>query len=153
MLISPTKFISFFAYTLLWGPFVFSCKKDDTTNPSTQTQVKTNMSSGSWRITRFVDSGTDELHHFNGYSFTFQNGVVSATNGTNTYTGSWSITDSNSSDDGTNSLDFNLNFNLTNDFEDLNDDWDFVSQSATKVELVDVSGGGGGTDYLTFERN
>jgi len=43
--------------------------------------------------------------------------------------------------------------NLTNDFEDLNDDWDFISQSATKVELIDVSGGNGGTDYLTFEKN
>ena len=41
---------------------------------------------------------------------------------------------------------------LTNNFEELNDDWDVVSQSATKIELIDVSGGNGGTDYLTFER-
>ena len=38
-------------------------------------------------------------------------------------------------------------------FEDLNDDWDFISQSSTKIELIDVSGGNGGTDYLTFEKN
>jgi hypothetical protein len=42
---------------------------------------------------------------------------------------------------------------LTNDFEDLNDDWDFISQSANKIELLDVSGGSGETDYLTFEKN
>ena len=29
-------------------------------------------------------------------------------------------------------------------FEDLNDDWDFISQSSTKIELIDVSGGNGG---------
>ena len=48
---------------------------------------------------------------------------------------------------------FNLYFDLTNDFEDLNDDWDFISQSANKIELLDVSGGSGETDYLTFEKN
>jgi len=76
-----------------------------------------------------------------------------ASNGTNNYTGTWSITDSNSSDDSQDDLDFNINFNLTNDFEDLNDDWDFVSQSETKIELIDISGGNGGTDYLTLEKN
>jgi len=50
-------------------------------------------------------------------------------------------------------MDFNLNFNVTNNFQDLNDDWDFISQSETKIELIDISGGGGGTDYLTFVKN
>jgi hypothetical protein len=40
-----------------------------------------------------------------------------------------------------------------NDFEDLNDDWDIISRSSTKIELIDISGGNGGTDYLTFEKN
>ena len=39
-----------------------------------------------------------------------------------------------------------------NDFEDLNDDWDIISQSSSKIELIDISGGNGGTDYLTFEK-
>jgi len=47
-------------------------------------------------------------------------------------------------------LELVINFNLTNDFEDLNDDWHFVSQSSTKIELIDISGG---TDNLTFEKN
>ena len=112
------------------------------------------MKSGSWKITKFIDSGNDETSNFNGYLFVFgDNGQVSASNGSNSYSGSWSITDSNSNDDSTDDLDFNLNFNTSNGFEDLNDDWDFISQSATKIELIDVSGGGGGTDYLTFEKN
>jgi hypothetical protein len=134
---------------------VVSCNKDDD-NPSnnTQTTIQTNLQSGTWRITKFVDSGTDETNHFTGYSFTFNSsGVLNASNGTNNYDGTWSITNSNSNDDSQDDLHFNINFNLTNDFEDLNDDWDFISQSATKIELIDVSGGNGGTDYLTFEKN
>ncbi len=135
--------------------FVMSCSKDDD-NPSynTQTSVQSNLQSGTWRITKFIDSGTDETNDFAGYNFTFNSsGVLNANNGTNNYDGTWSITDSNSNDDSQDDLDFNINFNLTNDFEDLNDDWDFISQSSSKIELIDISGGNGGTDYLTFEKN
>jgi hypothetical protein len=54
-------------------------------------------------------------------------------------------------DDSSDDLDFNIFFNVANDFEDLNDDWDIISQSSSKIELIDISGGNGGTDYLTFE--
>jgi len=146
--------ISIFA-CLLGLLTIFSCNNDDD-NPSTdvQSQVQSNIQIGTWRITKFFDSGTDETNHFTGYDFTFNSsGVLNANNGSNNYDGTWSITDSNSNDDSQDDLDFNINFNLTNDFEDLNDDWDFISQSSTKIELIDVSGGNGGTDYLTFEKN
>jgi hypothetical protein len=141
--------------TILLGLFtlllVVSCKKEDTS--STQTTVQNNVQSGTWRITKFIDSGTDETNHFTGYSFTFKSSGELVAHGSNHYEGTWSISDNNSNDDSQSDLDFNINFNLTNDFVDLNDDWDFVSQSATKIELIDVSGGNGGTDYLTFEKN
>lgn len=136
--------------------FFISCNKeeDDNSNSNTQNQIQTNVQSGTWTITKFIDSGTNETYKFSGYNFTFNSsGVLNATNGSNNYDGTWSISDSNSNDDSQDDLDFNINFNLTNDFEELNDDWDFVSQSSTKIELIDVSGGNGGTDYLTFEKN
>ena len=133
-----------------------SCTKSSingSSNASVQSQVQTHVQSGGWRISKFIDSGTDETSNFNGFSFSFQsNGVLNATNGSVNYSGTWSITDSNSNDDSKDDLDFNINFNLTNDFEDLNDDWDIVSYSSNKIELYDVSGGGGGTDYLTIEK-
>ena len=135
---------------------IVSCtnKNDDTPNNTTQTTVKTNVQNGTWRITKFIDSGTEETNHFTGFNFTFNSsGVLNANNGTTNYDGSWSITDSNSNDDSQDDLDFNISFNLTNDFEDLNDNWDFISQSTTTIALIDVSGGNGGTDYLTFEKN
>jgi hypothetical protein len=127
---------------------------DDNSSDNTQTTIQANLQNGTWRITQFIDSGTDETNDFTGYNFTFNSsGVLNANNGVNNYNGSWSITDSSDDDDSQDDLDFNINFNLTNDFEDLNDDWDFVSQSPTKIELIDVSGGNGETDYLTFEKN
>lgn len=130
---------------------IVSCKKDDN---KTKNTIESNVQSGTWKITKFVDSGTDETSQFSGYNFSFNNsGVLNANNGANNFDGSWSITDNNSNDDSQDDLDFNINFSVNNNFEDLSDDWDFVSQSETKIELIDVSGGNGGTDYLTFEKN
>ena len=119
-----------------------------------QTVVQNNVQAGEWRITSFIDSGKDETSHFNGFTFSFgSNGTLTSTNGSVNYSGTWSLTDSNSNDDSPHSdLDFNILFNLTNQFEDISEDWQIVSQSATRIELIHISGGNGGTDYLTFER-
>ena len=131
-----------------------SCSKDDSSNNNnTTTGVQNTVKAGTWHITSFIDSGKDETNHFNNYSFTFgDNNVLTATNGTNNFTGTWSIDDSNSNDDSINDLHFNINFNLTNDFESLNEDWQIVSRTSTRIELIHISGGNGGTDYLTFEK-
>ena len=135
--------------------FIFSCSDDDKDEPNDlKDEIESVVQKGSWRISKFIDSGDDETTDFNGYDFIFrESGVLNANNGTNNYDGTWSITDSNSNDDSLDDLHFNINFNLTNEFEDLNDDWDIISRSSTKIELIDVSGGNGGTDYLTFEKN
>ena len=135
-----------------------TCSSDDDDggqidNSQEIAQIENDVQSGTWRITSYVDSGQDETNDFNGYTFTFgSDGTLTAENGTNTMTGTWSVTDdsSRSSD-----IDFNIFFPVpdTNDFEDLNDDWDIVSSMSTKLELIDVSGGNGGTDTLTFEKN
>lgn len=146
-------------YLLLTGILlllvIFSCSDDDKDEPNDiKDEIESEVQKGTWRISKFIDSGDDETSDFNGYDFIFRDsGVLNANNGTNNYDGTWSITDSSSDDDSLDDLHFNINFNLTNDFEDLNDDWDIISRSSTKIELIDVSGGNGGTDYLTFEKN
>jgi Lipocalin-like domain len=116
---------------------------------------------GTWRITSFIDSGENKTSDFAGYEFSFNaNGTLVATNGTETISGTWSVTDdsanSSNDDDGnsTDDDDFIIFFAVpdTNKFDDLIDDWDFISVSATKIALIDISGGNGGTDYLTFEK-
>lgn len=146
---------------------LIACSKDDSSNnptPNTTSADQTTqvVESGTWRITSFIDSGQDETSNFNGYTFSFnENGTVTATKGSTTISGTWSVSDdssNSSSDDDGNSIDdddFNLFFNVSedSDFEDLNDDWDFISATNSKIELIDVSGGNGGTDYLTFQKN
>ena len=135
------------------------CSDDDddnsqsNNNAQTIQAVTTQAQSGDWIITYFYDTDQEETNNFTGYTFTFgANNELTATNGTNTYTGSWSVTDSNSNDDSPSDVDFNINFSSPPNFEDLSDDWDIVTHSSTKIELIDVSGGNGGTDYLTFEK-
>jgi hypothetical protein len=136
-----------------------SCSGDDSssTNNSNTDHVVSVATQGTWRITSYIDSGNDETNHFNGYSFTFGSGnALTASNGTNTYTGTWSVTDSsNSNDDDSpgSDIDFNILFAAPASFQDLTDDWDIQEHTATRIKLIDVSGGNGGTDYLTFEKN
>lgn len=150
-------------YSLIMISFTtlsLSCSSDDDDgNPNDNTedinQIENNLETGSWRISNFMDSGQDETNDFNGYNFTFEtNGTLTAMNDTTTYTGTWSVTNSSSSS-SSNDIDFNIFFPVSqdNDFEDLNDDWDIVTSSATMIELIDISGGNGGTDNLTFVRN
>jgi hypothetical protein len=120
-------------------------------------EARSTAVSGEWRITQFVDSGTDETNHFSGYAFQFaSSGSLTATNSTNTYTGTWSVTDDGSGDDNRgddfDDIDFNIIFTVPADFAELSEDWEIVSLSESNIELRHVSGGNGGTDLLTFQK-
>ncbi len=107
------------------------------------------MSDGSWKITKYSDDGVDETAQFSAYTFTFDsNGTVS----TGDFSGTWSTSEDNSNDDSNSDVDFNIAFAVSNNLDDLTDDWEITSQTKDKLELQDVSGGNGGTDYLTFEK-
>ncbi len=133
---------------------ITSCSSDDdndNSNSTFQETVENNTQTGTWRITKFIDSGIDETSDFSGYNFTFNGtGALNANNGTNSFDGTWTISSDGSDLDD---LDLNIVFNLRNDFDDLTDDWDFISQTSTKIELIDIGGGGEPDDLLTFERN
>lgn len=142
--LTPSIFIWLFGFCVL-----VSCSND---NDDVNIQTENDLQSASWQITKFIDSDVDETQNFNGYNFNFAgNGALTASNGTNTYNGTWRIEDNNSEDYSQEDLSLIINFNLTNEFEELNEDWDFLSQSSSKMELIHISGGNGGTDYLTFE--
>jgi hypothetical protein len=138
-----TKPFSIFLFFIL---LLSSCKKDDNSSPDSA-KLSNSIQNGTWRITLYNDSGTDELYHFAGYNFTFSNGSVSAVKNGTTVTGTYhSHTDSNKKK-------FVLNFGSTVPFEELNDDWEVIENTDSKIRLQDISGGGSGTDLLTFEKN
>ena len=84
--------LSFSPVLLIMYLFVSCSKSNDNPPNSIQEQIEDNISAGTWRITYFNDSGNDETNHFTGYNFTFASGnLLTATNGTLTHTGSWSL--------------------------------------------------------------
>jgi len=122
------------------------------------TELKGIAASGTWSIAYYFDTDKEETASFNGYTFTFNtDGGLVADNGTNTVNGTWSIVNSDDSSDDSSSdnddVDFNIAFSTPADFADLTDDWDIVEYSSIRIELIDISGGNGGTDKLVFEKN
>ncbi len=127
---------------------VSSCSKDDN-SPADPSQTQDNVQSGTWRVTLYNDSGENRTSYFEGFSFTFNtNGTLSAVKGTVTHNGTYSVY----RDSG--DTKFEITFQATSGpFEEISEDWRVITQSASKIELINISGGNGGTDYLTFEKN
>ena len=125
---------------------------------SNQKQITNISTDGTWIVSSYLDDGDDETADFSTFRLIFlESGDLNAmdllSSISHPYVGSWSITDSNSNDDDNLAdLDFNINFNVSNKLDDLSDDWDIVSYSDTEIKLIDVSGGNGGTDYLTLTK-
>ncbi|MEY4893291.1 MAG: hypothetical protein RL751_101 [Bacteroidota bacterium] len=122
-----------------------------------QQQITKISTDGTWIISSYIDDGDDETTDFSTFRLHFmESGVLHGTDllssSSSPYEGTWSLTDSNSNDDSLDDLDFNMNFNVGNKLDDLSDDWDIISYTDTEIKLIDVSGGGGGTDYLTLTK-
>lgn len=122
-----------------------SCTKTDKlpANP-TVTEI---LQQGKWKITLYTDNGTDDLFHYTDYSFTFGSGTIAAVNKSSTTNGTFTL--SNDDDSG---VKFILNFGTVIPFDELNEDWQIIEQTTTKIRLQDISGGHGGTSFLTFEK-
>ncbi len=109
------------------------------------TLLETVLVDGTWFVSSYIDSGDDETGDYSGYSLDFNvAGTVVVMNGSNINNGTWSVLSAGNKL----LLDFGIDF----PFEEFNDDWDVLMVSETRVELQDVSGGGGGTDTLVFEK-
>ena len=145
-----------------------SCTSDDSNddlmaNLAAQVEEVQNLvTSGSWSIMSYIDSGVDETDDFAGYAFTFNtDGSILADNGSNKIEGNWSVTGDDSSDsssddsmdDDSDDIDFNIFFASPDRFAELTEDWDIVSRTDNRIELIDVSGGDGSTDRLILVRN
>ena len=149
-------FLNLFAVLLV----AVSCDSNDdpadTQADVNAAELQSTAQDGQWRITYYFDSDKEETSDYAGYVFTFgADGTVTATNGTMEVAGTWSVTDSSSSDDDSfddSDVDFNLFFATPAAFEELTDDWDILEYGSSVIRLIDVSGGDGSTDYLTFEK-
>ncbi len=104
-----------------------------------------------WYVNLLEEDGNNETCDYVAYQFTFSiNQTVVAVSTSNTVNGTWAVTSSSSG------LDLEINFETVGEndpFENLNDDWDVTNFTLENINLVDISGGNGGTDYLIFGRN
>ncbi len=108
--------------------------------------LETILTDGLWIVGSYTEDADDQTANYAGYEINFNmDGTVAASNGSNTNNGTWSVFSSGNQ--------MTLNFGTDVPFNEFNDDdWDVISVSETEVTIQDVSGGGGGTDTLTFQK-
>jgi len=128
-----------------------SCSSDDDSgnvNTNEFEQIKTTLTQGEWMVSKLIDGQSDHTIEFESFVFTFrEDGTVLAQNDLFTENGNWAYDNSSSS-----SEELVLQFSETTPFDEINDDWDIVSVTNSKVELSDVSGGNGDVELLTFTK-
>ena len=123
---------------------IVSCTKSDDLASGTQQLV----TSGTWRVTLFTDSGNDETTDFTGYVFSFNNGgTLSAVKNAVTKTGSWSVNNSS----GKLIIDLGPKVDANKPLGELTDDWKILSSSSSEIRLGDDNSAS--NEFLTFTKN
>jgi len=132
--------------------FTFSCSKSDLSKPAVVNTATTtpsiadarvNPAPGNYKVSLYVHDGDTTTRTFKGYVFTFKNnGVLLATVGGITYTGTWE-----SKDGGT---ELRLRIEGTEALHDIDKGWDVVKMTDTVIRLTDLDEGEFG-DRLTFK--
>jgi hypothetical protein len=124
--------------------FAISCQKSDS-NSSDTGQIVT---SGTWKISLFTDSGNNETTDFNSYTFTFSDGgTLTAVKSGVTKTGTWSV----SSTSNKFNIDMGPKIDTNKPLGELTDDWKIISKSATEIRLTDDNAAS--NEFLTFTKN
>ena len=99
-----------------------TCSNDDAISSNTS-----GAPSGTWRVSLYWDS-KDETYKFSGYNFTFSTGgLVTATNGSSTVTGTWIESSSK----------FTLDFGADPVFSKISDDYLKEEKTASSIKLKD----------------
>ena len=124
-----------------------ACKKSDDTLPGPGGNVT--PASGKWKITYFFDK-KDETSYYTGYVFDFgSNGALTATNGSQTWTGTWS----SGYDDSKNKFLIDFIGSSPSVLSELEEDWIIIKMEDKLMHFEHTSGGNGDTDVVKFERS
>lgn len=128
---------------LLVSLLVVSCSKSETTDPAADLSANQKMvSTGDWKVTQYLDSGKDETSDFSLLSVSFNaDGSIVVSDGTTTYTGTWTLASASSSSDDTGYDDKNHKFTITiagdKLMQKLSKKWLAVKVTETEIWLSD----------------
>ncbi|MCX6307200.1 MAG: hypothetical protein NT040_19720 [Bacteroidetes bacterium] len=119
-----------------------ACKKD--ANPAAPSGVVQVVTTGTWRVTYFIEASEDKTSDFTSYTFSFNsNGILTASlSGTNT-TGSWGWDD--------NSSKLHISIGNSNPLSGLTGDWLIIEKTETLIMLKNDNAAK--NELLTFTRN
>lgn len=137
---------------ILFAVVIFaSCSKDDKpgdVHPTKFEQIKTTLPEGQWKVSTFIVGQSDKTSDFESFVFTFnQDGTVIGETDLFSETGTWTYDNTSSTSEK-----LVLVFGETDPFPELNDDWDILSVTNSKVELSDNNNATGGTLLLSFTK-
>jgi hypothetical protein len=119
-----------------------------------QNNVTIIVTDGTLKITLYWDSDLNEAINFNVFNFNFRtNNLLTATDGTTTYNGTWSITDTNGYIENLSDLKFDITFTAPIHFVEIIDDWEIIDQSTSYIKLREVIDCNGQKDFLAFSKN
>jgi hypothetical protein len=108
------------------------------------TEFKAFITSGKWKVTSYVDGNTNS-DAFDGIEFSFnEDGYILASDGIETAEGEWE----SYGDSGV--LEIDLDFDSIEPYKDLNEEWQVISYTNSRINLEDTSGGADFT--VVFEK-
>lgn len=130
-----TKTLNLLPVILFFSLALVACDDDDnsvTSSNDAQPVLASLTAPSGLRIALLMDDGEDETSDFSSYVFVFQpNETVSATNATQTISGTYSLF----TDDGR--LELRMSFPNNPSFSELNDDWYFISIDQNRIRFDD----------------
>lgn len=142
------KVIQKFLPLLLLSALVFTSCDDNSSGNNGNNNGGATPSAGTWKVSYFFDK-QDETSYYTNYTFEFgANGSLSASNGSQTYSGTWATGIDDSADK------FLIDFSGTvpSALSELEEDWRIIKMDSDFMHFEHTSGGNGDTDVLKFSK-
>ncbi len=139
------KFIQKFLPILLLSAFAFTAC-DDNSSSNNNSNNNVTPAAGVWKVNFFFDK-QDETSNYSNYTFEFgANGSMSASNGNQTYSGTWAT----GFDDSTDKFLIDFSGTVPSALAELEEDWRIIKIESNFMHFEHTSGGNGDTDILKF---
>jgi hypothetical protein len=119
-----------------------------------QNNVTIVVTDGTLKIDLYCDSNDNEAINFNRFNFNFgANNRLTATDGTTTYKGTWSLTDKTGYIDTLSNIKLDITFTSPIHFVETVNHWKIIDQSRSDIKLSDVIYGNGETNFSIVSKN